>query len=140
MQFKGWPLAGSGRVALIMATSYTVWCCSQHGLVKSTSGDFKCKRLDCVLTRRGVLQFQGDGSDEWKFHGDAAGDEVDQVDRLIDTVREPLSREHYRAQLRGASSDRIMKFKEMLTQNIHNGAIGPVFASEILAFAASCGD
>ena len=110
-----------------MASTWYVWKCSNHGVVRHVKKEYKCKRLDCKLDCVGYLNFNHE-TDTWHNFTDLPDSDVDLV-KLI----EPRSRAEYRSILESKSDHELGGIQTMLLHNVECNVIGPIFHSEIVS-------
>tara|TARA_B110000285_G_C15012989_1_gene557467 strand:- start:547 stop:912 length:366 start_codon:yes stop_codon:yes gene_type:complete len=110
-----------------MTSTWYVWKCSNHGAVRHTNKEYKCKRLDCNLNSAGYVKFNHE-ADTWYNFTDLSDSDVELV-KLI----EPRSRAEYKSILEAKSDNELAGIQAMLIHNVESNVIGPIFHSEILS-------
>ena len=93
-----------------------------------------CWTRRCVVVQCGVATFGED--DGWSIIDEAVESESRLSDgvkrRVVEELREPFSREEYRAIVGSMTAGRLRGEMAMLGENISAGSTGPVLASELM--------
>lgn len=103
-----------------------VWKCNNHGTVRHSNKEYKCKRLDCNLNYRGFVDFDYE-KDHWVNFTDLSDDDVGLAQLL-----EPRSRVEYRSILENKTDNELIGIQHNLPHNVQHNCIGPIFHSEII--------
>lgn len=112
-----------------MASTWHVWTCNNHGIVRHTTNQYKCKRLDCIIAYTGCLKFDYE-TDTWKNCTNLSESDLEPVkEKLIETK----SRAEYRSTLAQQTNEELCKIQDCLLRNVETHSIGPIFHSEIIA-------
>ena len=116
-----------------MASTWNVWTCSNHGIVRHTDKQYKCTRLDCSLKYNGYFKFDHE-TDKWQFQDQRSvlGSEID-LGPIHEKIIEHKSRAEYRLTLANQTDDELRKTQECLKSNVETHCIGPIFYSEIIS-------
>lgn len=109
-----------------MASTWYVWKCSNHGIVRHVNKEYKCKRLDCNLDCVGYLKFNHE-TDKWQNFTNLSDSDVDLV-KLI----EPRSRAEYKSTLESKLDKELAGIYTTLVHNVECNTVGPIYHSEIL--------
>ena len=112
-----------------MTSSWHLWCCSNHGIVRHVNRDYKCKRLDCNLNYTGCLKFDHE-TDIWQNCTDLLDSDVEPIQKKLIEYR---TRAEYKSTLANKSDNELIGIQRCLRYNFDQHFIGPIFYSEILS-------